>query len=67
MPNEPTIVHLLHRVHLAAQAIELDVSPRDCAFLISLFFEGMIDQANPAPGDWCLQRIADELNTVVDA
>ena len=63
---QPTIVGLLHRVHAAAVSIGIDVSARDTAFIVSLFFEGMIDSEKPTPEDAGLQRIADELNTVVD-
>jgi hypothetical protein len=63
-----TIVDLVHAVHGAAIGTGLDASPKDIAFIISLFLTGLSDHseyANKAVDAWLL-AIADEVNSTKD-
>jgi hypothetical protein len=67
--DEPTILGLVDRIHDAATEVGMDVSPKDVAFIISLFFEGLaLHNRHEGPkevNDW-LQSIADEVNKTKD-
>lgn len=62
-----TIANVVDLVHARAVAMGMDLSPKDVAFIVSLFFEGMVDAESPEPIDTWLLMIADELNKVPGA
>ena len=61
-----TIIGLVDLIVNRTVDMGLDLSPKDVAFIISLFFEGMVDIENPTPVDGWLNMIADELNKIKD-
>lgn len=67
-----TIVELTDRVHSAAIALGMDVSPKDVAFIISTFLESLAQEdgspadANSAKANAWLLTIADEVNSTKD-
>jgi hypothetical protein len=61
-----TIIGLVDLIINRTVDMGLDLSPKDVAFIISLFFEGMVDIENPSPVDSWLVMMADELNKVRD-
>jgi len=61
-----TIAQVVDLVVNRTVEMGLDLSPKDVAFIISLFFEGMVNIENPDPVDTWLIMMADELNKVRD-
>ncbi|UOF79486.1 hypothetical protein [Caudoviricetes sp.] len=61
-----TVIGLVDLIVNRVVDMGLDLSPKDVAFIISLFFEGMVDIENPNPVDNWLIMMADELNKVKD-
>jgi hypothetical protein len=53
-------------VSARANELGLDLSPKDVAFIISLFFEGLVDPEHPDPVDTWLLMMADDLNVMKD-
>lgn len=64
--TDRTVIQLVHRVHAHGVATGMDLSVKDVAFLLSIFFEGMIDTEHPAPTDKWMQVMADEILTAKD-
>lgn len=61
-----TVVELVTSVHLAAVELGIDLTPKDTAFIIAAFLQGMVDDPSN-PGDNApIQRIVDELETIKD-
>jgi hypothetical protein len=61
-----TIHDLVDMITACTAELGMDLSPKDVAFIVSLFFEGMADIENPSPVDGWLTTMADELNRVKD-
>lgn len=61
-----TLQELVGVVHLAATELGMDVSPKDVAFIISTFLEGLAHHPGTPEVNAPLQAMADDISRVAD-